>query len=107
MENGQIVEVLADASHHDYAFIDREPNLPEPWTQDVQRRHEAHVREAVSFRTKPQIGQVLHKRALEAAVPFVWVTVHCVYGGTWRLRHAIAEAGRGDVLAVLRAQCWG
>jgi len=107
IENCQVGVFLAYASRQGYAFIDRELYLPEEWAQDAQRRHAAHVPDAVEFHTKPQIGKTMLERALGAGVPFGWVTADSVYGGTWRLRQAIAEAGRGYVLAVLSTQQWG
>lgn len=107
IENCQVGVFMAYASRHGYALIDRELYLPESWTQDTQRRRAAHVPDAVTLRTKPQIGREMLERALAAAIPFAWVTADSVYGSTWRLRQTIAAAGRGYVLAVLSSQQWG
>lgn len=107
IENCQVAVFLAYASGQGYAFIDRELYLPETWAQDAKRRQGAHIPEAVTFRTKPQMGIEMLERALAAKVPFAWVTADSVYGGTWRLRQRIAEAGHGYVLAVLSSQSWG
>lgn len=107
IENCQVGVFLAYASEQGYALIDRELYLPESWAHDMQRRRAAHIPDTVRLRTKPQIGREMLERALAAAIPFAWVTADSVYGGTWRLRQDIAEAGRGYVLAVLSSQQWG
>jgi len=44
------------------------------------------------------------RRALDAALPFAWVTGDSVYGADARVRRAIKAAGKGDVLTVTSAQ---
>lgn len=107
IERCQIGVFLAYASARGYAFIDRELYLPEVWASDETRRREAHVPEQVRFATKSDLGVAMLARAFEAGVPCAWVTADSVYGGTWRLRQAIAQAGRGYVLAVLSTVQWG
>ena len=47
--------------------------LPQVWAEDWERRGEAGVLESVGFRIKPQLAQLMLKRALESGVPFGWV----------------------------------
>jgi SRSO17 transposase len=67
--NSQIGVFLAYASREGCAFLDRELYLPREWTQDLERRREAGVPDAVAFRTKPELAQVMLGRALAAGVP--------------------------------------
>ena len=46
-----------------------------------------------SFQIKPQLAQVMLQRALEAGVPFAWVTGDEVYGSDRRLRVWLEQPG--------------
>ena len=56
--------------------------------------------ESVSFRTKPRLAQEMLERALEAGVPFAWVTGDAVYGSDRRLRMWLEQKGMSHVLAI-------
>ena len=58
-----------------------------------QRRGEAGVPEEVRFRTKPQLAREMLERAVEAEVPFRWVTGDEVYGSDRNLRLWLEGAG--------------
>jgi SRSO17 transposase len=58
----------------------------------------------VAFATKPQLGQVLLQRALDAGVAFGWVTGDSVYGGDRRLRVWLEEHAIRHVMAVKRTE---
>ena len=73
IENCQIGVFLAYASARGRTLLDRELYLPQVWAEDWERRREAGVPESVGFRTKPQLAQLMLKRALESGVPFGWV----------------------------------
>ena len=60
--------------------------LPKDWALNPQRRREAGVPSTVRFRTKPELAKDLLERAIEAGVPFRWVTGDSVYGSDRRLR---------------------
>jgi SRSO17 transposase len=86
IENCQVGVFLAYASPRGRAFLDRELYLPHEWIVDRPRRREAGMPEAVEFRTKPQLAQLMLERALAARVPWAWVTADEIYGGDRRLR---------------------
>jgi SRSO17 transposase len=100
IENCQIGVFLAYASRHGQALIDRELYLPQSWTEDRPRCHQAGVPDSVEFQTKPQLARRMLARALDAGVPTAWVTADAVYGGDGRLRRWLEEQGVAHVLAV-------
>ena len=73
IENCQIGVFLAYASSKGRTLLDRELYLPQVWAEDWERRREAGVPEEVSFRTRPQLAQLMLERALQSGVPFGWV----------------------------------
>ena len=74
IENCQVGVFLAYASAKGRTLLDREVYLPQVWSDDWERRREAGVPEDVCFRTKPQLAQLMLRRALESGVPFAWFT---------------------------------
>ncbi|WP_435876317.1 IS701 family transposase, partial [Saccharopolyspora shandongensis] len=74
IENSQIGVFLAYASAHGRALIDRELYLPKEWTSDRERCRAAGIDDEVKFATKPVLAQRMISRAVEAGVPFGWVT---------------------------------
>ena len=56
--------------------------------------------QSVGFRTKPQLAQLMLKRALESGVPFGWVAGDEVYGNDRKLRRWLEREGIPHVLAV-------
>jgi len=104
IENCQIGVFLAYATARGHAFIDRELYLPGEWAADAARRREAGVPEGVAFATKPQLARRMLARALDAGVPFGWVTGDAVYGGDRRLRLWLEERDVPHVLAVKRTE---
>ncbi len=56
--------------------------------------------EGVRFQTKPQLAQRMLERAVEAGVPFRWVTGDEVYGNYRNLRLWLEVAGIPHVLAI-------
>jgi SRSO17 transposase len=100
IENCQIGVFLAYASAQGRTFLDRELYLPKEWATDTARREEAAVPATVEFRTKPQLARAMLERALDAGVPFAWVTGDEIYGGDRRLRLWLEEHQVPHVLAV-------
>ena len=100
VDNCQIGVFLAYGSRHGHAFLDRELYLPREWDEDRERREEAGVPEDVAFRTKGQLAREMISRALEAGVPFAWVTGDEVYGNDRRLRLWLEEGEIPYVLGV-------
>jgi SRSO17 transposase len=104
IENCQIGVLLAYASPHGHAFLDRELYLPKDWAEDVPRREEAGVPDDVRFQTKPELAQQMLARARTAQVPAAWVTGDEVYGGARRLRLWLEAAHQPFVLAIKRSE---
>ena len=100
IENCQIGVFLAYAGPGGHALVDRELYLPQSWTQDRPRCHEAGVPDRVEFHTKPQLARAMLARALDAGVPTAWVCADEVYGGDGRLRRWLEERDVAHVLAV-------
>jgi SRSO17 transposase len=100
IENCQIGVFLAYASAQGRTFLDRELYLPKEWATDTARREEAAVPDTVEFQTKPQLARAMLERALDAGVPFAWVTGDEIYGGDRRLRLWLEERAVPHVLAV-------
>ena len=100
IENCQIGVFLAYAGARGRTLLDRELYLPQVWAEDWERRKEAGVPGDVSFRTKPRLAQEMLERALEAGVPFAWVTGDAVYGSDRRLRMWLEQKGMSHVLAI-------
>jgi SRSO17 transposase len=107
IENCQVGVFLGYAGRHGRALIDRALYLPERWAGDTARRTAAGVPEEVAFTTKPKLGLAMLDRALEAGVPFAWVTGDSVYGADHRIRRRLEARGRGYVLAVTSGQRLG
>jgi SRSO17 transposase len=107
VENCQIGVFLGYAGRHGRALIDRALYLPEGWAGAPERRAEAGIPEDVRFTTKPKLGRAMLARALEAGVPFAWVTADSVYGGDYALRRWLQDRRLGYVLAVTSAQRLG
>jgi SRSO17 transposase len=107
IENCQVGVFLGYASRHGQALIDRALYLPKGWTNDAARRAAAGIPAEVAFTTKPKLGLAMLDRALEAGVPFAWVTADCVYGADHRIRRRLEARQRGYVLAVTSRQRLG
>jgi SRSO17 transposase len=101
--NCQIGVFAAYVSRHGHAFIDRALYLPKSWTSDPARRVAAHIPAAIGFATKPQLGWQMIRRAIDAGVPFAWVTGDTVYG-VGALEMDLRKAGKGYVLGVASNQ---
>jgi SRSO17 transposase len=100
IENCQIGVFLGYASRKGRAGIDRALYLPREWADDADRREEAGVPEAVTFRTKPRLALEMIERALDAGVPARWVVGDSVYGSDGKLRRAPEARDQAYALAV-------
>jgi SRSO17 transposase len=107
IENCQIGVFLGYASRHGRALIDRALYLPERWTRDPARCAAAGIPKDLTLATKPQLGLAMLDRALDAGVPFAWVTGDSVYGADHRIRRRLEAHRRGYVLAVTSGQRLG
>lgn len=104
IENCQIGVFLAYASDQGHAFIDRELYLPKSWSDDPDRCDKAGVPEDQSFATKPEIARRMLQRAMDAGVPFFWITGDEVYGNDRRLRVWLEQNERPYVMAIASSQ---
>ena len=100
VENAQVGVFLAYASPAGRALIDRELYLPKEWTADRQRCRRAGIPDTVRFATKPVLAQEMVERAVEAGVPFGWLTGDEAYGQDTKLRMWLEANDIAHVLAV-------
>lgn len=104
IENSQVGVFLAYVSDRGWALIDRELYLPKAWTDDRQRCRDAGIDDDIGFATKPGLAQLMIERALDARIPFGWVTADEAYGQVGRLRMWLESRGVAHMLAVPRTQ---
>lgn len=95
---------LAYASDRGRALIDRELYLPKAWTEDRERCRSAGIGDEVEFATKPELAQAMIEQALDAGVPFGWLTGDEAYGQVGKLRLWLESRGVAHVLAVPKSQ---
>lgn len=74
--------------------------LPEEWCEDPARRCKAKIPEEVSFKTKPELGVALAKRAAGWDLPKAPVLGDQAYGDNTGLRESLHREGLQYVLAV-------
>jgi SRSO17 transposase len=74
--------------------------LPEEWCEDQERRRKAKIPEEVSFKTKPELGVELAKRAAGWDLPKAPVLGDQAYGDNTELRDGLHREGLQYVLAV-------
>ncbi|PZG42469.1 IS701 family transposase [Spongiactinospora gelatinilytica] len=99
IENSQIGVFLAYASAHGHALIDRELYVPESWTSDRERCRAAGIPDEIGFATKPRLLMAMLGRAMDAGVPFSWVTADEAYGQAPYLRSWLEDRDAWYVLA--------
>ncbi|MET7605871.1 IS701 family transposase [Streptomyces avermitilis] len=99
-ENCQVGTFLAYASTKGRALIDRELYLPASWTEDRERCQEAGVPDEVLFATKTEHFKAMLLRAVEAGVPFAWVTADEAYGQSKSLRWWMEQRAVSHVMCV-------
>src|SRR6201989_1552046 len=107
IENCQIGVFLGYASRHGQVLIDRALYLPVDWSNDADRRREAHIPPDIAFATKPKLGLAMLERARQAGIPFAWITGDSVYGADHQIRRWAERHRRGYVLAVTSKQYLG
>lgn len=100
VENCQVGVFLSYVTARGHALIDRELYLPEDWCADLPRRQAAHIPEAITFQTKPELAKHMVERAQAAQLPIRWVVADTVYGHSTDLRLWLEEQGYSSVLAV-------
>ena len=100
VENCQVGVFLSFVTALGHALIDRELYLPDEWCDDLPRRRAAHIPDAVTFATKPDLGKRMLHRAQAAGLPFRWVVADTVYGHSTDLRAWLEEQNCAYALAV-------
>ncbi|WP_434971554.1 IS701 family transposase [Micromonospora peucetia] len=101
VENSQVGVFLAYVSPTGRAMIDHRLYLPETtWCDRPERRTAAGVPDDVGFATKPALARQMIAAALDAEIPFAWVTGDEVYGADPGLRTDLEHGGIGYALAV-------
>lgn len=101
IENSQIGVFLAYASSdRGRSLLDRELYLPREWAEDEKRRKAAFVPTQRVFATKPELARQMLERAIDAKIPFKWVSGDEVYGGDRRLRMWLEEHDLFFALAI-------
>lgn len=98
-ENCQIGTFLAYASAKGRALIDRELYLPASWTDDRDRCRAAGIDDEICFATKNEHFRRMLQRAIDAGVPFAWVTADEAYGQVKHTRAWLEERKVAHVLA--------
>lgn len=100
IENSQIGVFLAYASKHGRALVDCALYLPKEWTDDRARCREAGVGGEVRFATKQVLARGMIERAVDAGVPFAWVTADELYGQDAKFRLWMESREIAHVVAV-------
>lgn len=75
--------------------------MPKSWTDDPQRCAAAGIPEGLGLATRPQLAQQMPQRALDADVPFAWVTAQwgaAVSTLEAAVRRATGRSGRAQYL---------
>lgn len=81
--------------------------LPKDWSEDPARRAQAHVPEAVRYRTKNQLALELVREALERGLPKAPVLADSDYGDDYGFRAELRKLGCAYAVAVEpRAKAW-
>jgi SRSO17 transposase len=91
--NGQVGVYMGYASRKGYSLVDGKLFMPENWfeEQHAQRRAACGVPEDLLYKTKPEIGLELLKRAVKRGkLPFSWVAADALYGDAPAFRDGVA-----------------
>lgn len=91
--NCQIGVSLSIATRTEHLPIDFELYLPECWTEDPTRRREARIPDDVVFKTKPELGLHMVRRALDDGVPPGVLLGDSAYGSSAEFRRSVRELG--------------
>jgi SRSO17 transposase len=103
IENCQVAVMLTYAGPAGHAFIGHRLYLPKRWTDDPQRCVEARIPATVGFATKLDQAIELLTEAIDAGVPFGWITMDGGYGQHPLVRNWMAGRSLPYVVAVSAA----
>lgn len=84
--NCQVGVSLSVTTRTEHLPIDFELYLPKSWTEDDARRQEARIPSELVFKTKPELGLEMVRRAVEANLPRGVVLADSAYGASSDLR---------------------
>lgn len=105
--NCQLGVSLSLATPARHLPVDFDLYLPRTWTDTRKRRREARIPDAIEFRTKPEIGLELVRRAVEDDLPRGIVLGDTAYGNSSIFRMALRSMGLEYALAVdSTTKCW-
>jgi SRSO17 transposase len=93
VQNCQVGVFLSYVTALGHGLIDRELYLPEDCCADPARRQAAPIPETISFRTKPELAQLMLQRTQQAGVPIQWGVADTVYGHSSDLRLFLEQQG--------------
>lgn len=91
--NCQIGVSLSVATRTEHLPVDFELYLPESWTEDPARRREARIPDSVQFRTKPQLGLAMIRRAIDDGLQPGVVLADTAYGSSSDFRQELHDLG--------------
>jgi SRSO17 transposase len=100
VENCQIGVFLGYASAHGHSLSDRELYLPKEWLNEPERCDRAGIPTEAVFQTKPQLAEVMLRRAFDHGIQARWVVGDAVYGDNHGWRGFLEAREQGYVLAV-------
>lgn len=98
--NCQIGVSLSLATPFDHLPVDFDLYLPRSWTDDADRRKEAHIPDGVQFKTKPELALEQLRRAVAAGYPKAPVLGDAAYGNNSKFRRGVRALGLDYGLAV-------
>ena len=99
IENCHIGVFLSYATTDKQLLIDRELYLPKDWIEDKERCKFAGISSDISFKTKPQIAEMMLDRAFKDGICPCWVVGDEEYG-VHHLRNYLEQKEQSYVLAV-------
>lgn len=91
--NCQVAASLTIATRTEHVPVDFALYLPESWTEDPARRAEAHIPKEVKFKTKPELGIEMIKRAIADGLPTGLVLADSAYGDNSEFRRHVRCEG--------------
>jgi len=98
--NCQVAVSLSVATQTEHLPLDFELYLPTSWTEDLARRREARIPEAVTFKTKPELALDMLRRAAEDGVPPGVLLADSAYGSSRDFRDGVRALGLHYIVGV-------
>ena len=95
--NGQVGVYLGYASRKGYSLIEGQLFMPDEWFDEAhaEKRRRCGTPEDLAYRTKPEIGlELLKKAAKRGDLPFSWVAADELYGDAPAFRDGVAALNK-------------